>query len=86
MLGMPPAATRARELRLEAHAAVLLALRRATYRGLVPAILPFISVTARVASSAEEKATKAEPRCEEREGGGRGRVSDGGGLIFSREP
>mmetsp|Transcript_4910 Transcript_4910/g.12468 ORF Transcript_4910/g.12468 Transcript_4910/m.12468 type:complete len:254 (-) Transcript_4910:713-1474(-) len=35
---------------------------RATYRGLVPAILPFISVTARVASSAEEKATNADPR------------------------
>ena len=28
----------------------------------MPAILPFISVTARVASSAEEKATNAEPR------------------------
>jgi len=37
----------------------------ATYSGLVPAILPFISVTARVASSAEEKATNAEPRLRE---------------------
>ena len=53
----------------------------------MPAILPFISVTARVASSAEEKATKAEPRLRgKREEGVGGRVSDGGGLIFSREP
>mmetsp|Transcript_4698 Transcript_4698/g.13156 ORF Transcript_4698/g.13156 Transcript_4698/m.13156 type:complete len:323 (+) Transcript_4698:726-1694(+) len=34
----------------------------ATYSGLLPIILPFISVTARVASSGEEKATKPDPR------------------------
>ena len=46
--------------------------------GLVPAILPFISVTARVASSAEEKATNAEPRLLGKgERSGRGRQQSG---------
>ena len=87
-MGMPPAATaRCANCAWRRMRRSSLRCARATYRGLVPAILPFISVTARVASSAEEKATKAEPRLRgKREGGGRGRVSDGGGLIFSREP
>ena len=62
-MGMPPAATaRCANCACRRMRRSSLRCARATYRGLLPAILPFISVTARVASSAEENATNAEPR------------------------
>ena len=87
-MGMPPAATAlcancaCRRMRRSS-----LRCASATYRGLLPAILPFISVTARVASSAEENATNAEPRLREerrrrfREERGRCQILERGGRA-----
>ena len=70
MFGMPPAATcLCANCACRRRRRSSLRCASATYSGFWPAIFPFISVTARVASSAEENATNAEPRLREGEGG-----------------